>query len=84
MLGFVSRLVGERGSAPEEPDAVEERDERDQRDERDGRPPTRLYQCPDCESVYLSADLSTCESCETGVDPVPTERDLGYGSARSR
>jgi uncharacterized protein YlaI len=86
-LGFVSRLVGERGSDPEPPDVTDGGDEGDQRgdgDQRDGRSPIRLYECPDCESVYLSTDLSTCESCDAPVDQIPSERDLGYGSTRRR
>lgn len=75
MLGFVSRFVGEGGRPPDEPDDI---------DGRDGRPPTRLYECPDCESVYLPEDLATCGSCNTSVEPVPSERDLGYGSTGSR
>lgn len=75
MLGFVTRFVGERGRSQEETDRVEA---------GDGRPPSRLYECPDCESVYLSEDLEICDSCRTGVVPVPTERDLGYGSAGGR
>lgn len=78
MLGFVSRLVGERGSAPDGPDGA------DGPDERDGRPPTRLYEYPDCESVYLSEALENCGSCGTDVDRVATERDLGYGTPDGR
>lgn len=99
MLGFVSRLVGDRGDRPDDaddlggadgsdrptgPDDAEAVDGRDDRDGRDERQPIRLYECPDCESVYLSEDLSTCRSCDTRVDSVPSEHDLGYGSARSR
>lgn len=75
MLGFVTKLVGERGHAPDESDAT---------DGRDGRLQTRLYECPDCESVYLAEDLSTCGSCHVAVEPVPSERDLGFDAARSR
>ena len=71
MLGFVTRLVGDRDGAPDESDAA---------DGRKGREPTRLYECPDCESVYLSADQTNCGSCDTGVEPVPSEHDLGFGT----
>lgn len=75
VLGFVTRFVGEREGSLEEAGGM---------DGRGGRPPTRLYECPECESVYLSEYLETCRSCRTAVEPVPSERDLGYGSARSR
>lgn len=68
MLGFVTRIVGEDGSPPEEPAAG------------DGRPPTGLYECPECGSVYLSEAKATCRSCDTDVEAVPTERDLGFGT----
>lgn len=81
MLGFVSRLVGDDGNSPDESDAGEtDASESDTAADRHGREPTQLYECPDCESVYLSADLSVCASCDTGVEPVPSERDLGYGT----
>lgn len=71
MLGFVSRIVGDDGNAPDGTDAEQERNE---------RVPTRLYECPDCEAVYLSPDLAVCSSCETGVEPVASEHDLGFGT----
>lgn len=72
MMGFVTRLIGERREPPEESSATAGRDH---------RPSARLYECPDCESVYLSRDLETCRSCDTGVESVPTEHDLGFASA---
>lgn len=76
MLGFVSRLVGDDGGSPDETDTIEA----DTVADRPDREPTRLYECPDCGSVYLSADLSNCESCDSAVDRVPSEHDLGFGS----
>lgn len=87
MLGFVSRIVGQRGTRPDDADGTDDSEgsaDPDGTEGRDGRPPTRLYECPDCESVYLSADLAMCESCDTPVEPVPSEEDLGYGSAEGR
>lgn len=40
----------------------------------------RLYECPDCGAVYLSTELESCPACDTGVESVPTERDLRYAS----
>lgn len=71
MLGFVTRIVGDGGSP---------RDGSEAEDGEDGRRQTRLYECPDCESVYLSTDLASCESCDTGVERIPSERDLAFGS----
>lgn len=73
MLGFVTKLVGDGGSAPTEPEETGDRDE---------RPAARLYECPDCESVYLSLDLEDCRTCGTGVERVPSERDLGFGTGQ--
>lgn len=72
MLGFVTRLVGDDGGPPDDPEVVDE------------RPRTGLYECPDCGSVYLSEAKATCRSCETDVEAVPTERDLGFGSGDQR
>lgn len=72
MLGFVSRLVGESTAASGSSGAA---------DEGAGPPSTRIYECPDCESVYLAEDQTSCRSCETDVEAVPTEHDLGFGSA---
>ena len=74
MLGFVTRLVGDEDRSPDGSDAE---------DGREGRPQTRLYECPDCDSVYLSADLANCESCDTDVEQVPSEHDLGFGSGEA-
>ncbi|QLD88047.1 hypothetical protein HWV07_02925 [Natronomonas salina] len=71
MLGFVTRLVGDGASSDDGADAESA---------GDGRQQTRLYECPDCESVYLSTDLATCESCNTGVERVPSEHDLAFGT----
>lgn len=43
-------------------------------------PSARLYECPDCGAVYLSTELESCAACDTGVESVPTERDLRYAS----
>ena len=71
MIGFVTRLVAERGNDADTSGAA------------DGRPPgpsTRLYECPDCETVYISEAQATCRSCESSVESVPTERDLDHVS----
>jgi len=38
---------------------------------------TRLYECPDCGTVYVATELETCSDCGTRVDRIPSERDLG-------
>lgn len=71
MLGFVTRFVGDDASSETDTDA---------KVARDGRRQPRLYECPDCESVYLSTDLANCGSCDTAVERVPSEHDLASGS----
>lgn len=68
MLGIVARFLDEQRPAAE-PNVVE------------GGPRPGLYECPGCGSVYLSEDQTTCRSCETDAEAVPTEYDLGFGSA---
>lgn len=40
---------------------------------------TNLYECGDCETVYISEEMDACPECGCGVESVPTERDLGIG-----
>lgn len=40
-------------------------------------PSTRLYECPDCGTVYIATELESCSDCDTRVDRIPSERDLG-------
>lgn len=35
-------------------------------------PQAALFQCPDCESVYVAIDKRTCTPCETTVEQVPS------------
>lgn len=35
-------------------------------------PQAALFQCPDCESVYVAIDKRTCTACETAVERVPS------------
>jgi hypothetical protein len=71
---LVTRLLGTRAaaSASEEPSATGGSTE---------APSARLYECPDCDAVYLSTGLDSCAACHTSVESVPTERDLRYTSA---
>ena len=36
-----------------------------------------LYECPSCETVYISEGMQSCPECEARVDTVPDERELG-------
>ena len=31
-----------------------------------------LFQCPDCEAVYVATDKDTCSTCGAAVDQVPS------------
>jgi hypothetical protein len=42
------------------------------------RAPARLYECPDCKAVYIADELESCGTCDTSVDDIPNEQDLGY------
>lgn len=48
----------------------------DQEDDEDPTPPEgpqpALFQCPDCESVFVAVDKQTCATCETDVEQVPS------------
>lgn len=34
------------------------------------RPPSTLYHCPDCDTVYVASDKQTCGTCGTDVTNV--------------
>ncbi|WP_415380894.1 hypothetical protein [Halosimplex sp. TS25] len=38
---------------------------------------TRLYRCESCGTVYVSEEMESCSDCDTLVERVPTEEDLG-------
>lgn len=42
--------------------------------------PGRLYECPDCGTVYISTDPQPCSDCDSDVEQVPNERDLGLNT----
>lgn len=48
-----------------------------QREERGVAEPVGLYECPDCGTVYIRDDPQPCSHCDSTVENVPNERDLG-------
>jgi len=38
---------------------------------------TGLYRCEPCDSTYVSEELEYCSQCESPVEQVPTEHDIG-------
>jgi rubrerythrin len=36
-----------------------------------------LFQCPSCETVYISEEMQSCPECGERVDHVPDEGELG-------
>ncbi|MFB6173224.1 MAG: hypothetical protein ABEI39_01135 [Halobacteriales archaeon] len=34
------------------------------------RPDTSLFECPDCHTVYVAVEKSTCSSCDAAVEEV--------------
>ena len=43
----------------------------------EGSDPVGLYECPDCGTVYITNDPEPCSGCDSDVENVPNERDLG-------
>lgn len=35
-------------------------------------PESTLFQCPDCESVFVAIDKETCDTCDAAVEEVPS------------
>lgn len=40
-----------------------------------------LYSCTDCEITYISTEMDTCPSCQSTVEKVPSESELGLDGA---
>lgn len=38
---------------------------------------TNLYACDSCGTTYVSTEMESCSQCQTPVERVPTEQDLG-------
>lgn len=43
----------------------------------DTRRSATLYECPDCETTYISSEMDDCPECRASVETVPNEHDLG-------
>ena len=43
-----------------------------------------LYSCADCEITYISTEMDTCPSCQSAVEEVPSEAELGLGAAAQK
>lgn len=44
--------------------------------------PANLYECANCETVYIADEMESCPECETGVTAVPNEHELGLDLGR--
>jgi Zn finger protein HypA/HybF involved in hydrogenase expression len=41
------------------------------------RDASSLFECPACETVYISEEMQSCPECGERVDHVPDEGELG-------
>lgn len=67
LSGVVSAVGDQFGRSKEATDEDGHRDA----SPADG-PQSSLFQCPDCESVYVAVDKERCTACETAVEQVPS------------
>ncbi len=49
----------------------------DQDNSADPQTSSGLYECPVCETVYISEGMQSCPECEESVENVPNEQELG-------
>ena len=52
-----------------------------QRTEADSTVSSTLYSCPGCETTYISTEMDACPSCQSQVEEVPSESELGLDTA---
>lgn len=72
----VALLPGGEEGVEEPSDEVEEETEAEMADS-DGADVAGLYNCSSCRTTYISEAMDMCPDCETTVESVPTEADLG-------
>lgn len=74
-MSVVKRVRAVLGAedAQAEDSATEDADGPTAREERT----TELFHCDSCGVTYVSKEMDTCSQCETDVESVPTEQDLG-------
>jgi len=59
--------------AQSQDDAAESAEQSTSREQRT----TELFHCGSCGTTYVSREMESCSKCETPVESVPTEQDLG-------
>lgn len=67
LSGVVSVVEGQLGRKNESPTQTDDEDLSPADESR-----STLYQCPDCESVYVALDKQTCSTCDAAVEEVPS------------
>ena len=68
VVSAVGATLGRTEEASEESTAKS--DDADPSPQNDAR--STLYQCPDCESVYVAIDKEACDTCDTAVEEIPS------------
>lgn len=49
-------------------------------DDTDGDEPRgRLFECEDCETIFISEKRRSCPECGRDLESIPTGKDLGLG-----
>lgn len=44
---------------------------------------TTLYTCTACETTYIASEMETCSRCQTHLEEIPSESELGFTSVES-
>lgn len=70
LSGVVATVEGQFGGTSDGPGGEDDEEELAQPD----APRAALFQCPDCESVYVAVDKRTCITCEAAVEEIPSTR----------
>lgn len=51
----------------------------DQGDDDPPRGAGKLFECRDCNKIFIREEPHPCPECGQPVEPIPNERDLGLG-----
>lgn len=72
MLSLSGVVAAVEGQFRKTDDASDGEDDGEADRTQQDAPRAALFQCPDCESVYVAVDKGRCETCETAVEQVPS------------
>lgn len=73
----VTLLPGGAQGVEKPPEEEPEGEEEPEVEDTDGTNGAGLFNCASCGTTYISESMDACPDCETAVESIPSEVDLG-------